>query len=142
VNQGGKPRGGRFQPGQSGNPGGRPKIREELRDMKRLNQERFLLIVTEFLSKTKNELRRAVNDPDSSALEMMLASLMEKAIERGDPTRVNFLLDRTIGKVPDKIEAIAHIHQNVAHLSNEELFNEVKQIIDIGHQPLLEKETE
>jgi hypothetical protein len=49
----------------------------------------------------------------------MFASVITKAIEQGDANRLNFLLDRTIGKVKDSLE-VTHNHDAALDLEPRE----------------------
>lgn len=88
-----------FQKGQSGNPAGRPK------NLLRTDEVRNLIGRLWRLS--REELQKIVQNPKSSMGEIMVASIVAKAAQTGDYTRVQFLLERTIGKVKDEIEVAA-----------------------------------
>lgn len=88
-----------FQKGQSGNPAGRPK------NLLRTDEVRNLIGKLWRLS--REELQKIVQNPKSSMGEIMVASIVAKAAQTGDYTRVQFLLERTIGKVKDEIEVAA-----------------------------------
>lgn len=90
--------GKRFQPGQSGNPGGRPKLPEELRKIKELHAEEVKRLFAKYARMTKEEVHAALNDQKTPIFEMVIASGLVKAVKEGDYTRLNFILDRTIGK--------------------------------------------
>ena len=82
--------------GQSGNPGGKPKGTLTKADVEKLFQK--------FAGKTKDELQLMVQDPKSTMLEIMVASVMVKAAKDGDAARLQFLLDRAVGKVKEQME--------------------------------------
>jgi DNA-binding GntR family transcriptional regulator len=50
------------------------------------------------------QLREFLTDDNAEVLEVMVASIMIKAIEQGDYTRLDGLLSRHLGKVKDEIE--------------------------------------
>ena len=88
-----------FQKGCSGNPGGRPKnvltkhkVTQVFSRMALMNMDEIEDIV-----KKKNHKN------GKSSLEVMVAAIIGKAVAQGDHTRLNFLLDRTIGKVTDEL---------------------------------------
>jgi len=89
-----------FKPGQSGNPAGKPKDQLSKTTIERL--------VHRLLKLTGNDLQDLVDNPKTASLEALVAKIIQKAIETGDPSRLNFLLDRSIGKVKD----IAEVHQH------------------------------
>jgi hypothetical protein len=55
---------------------------------------------------TKAELKAIALDPRTDAADLMLCQIVIYAIETGDYRRVEFILDRTIGKVKDTLEVI------------------------------------
>lgn len=94
--------GTRFLPGKSGNPKGRPKTREDLKAIRLLSADDSKRLVQKVLDMSAHEIRAMVEDPLTPALEIMVAKIVIKAIDEGDPARLNFLFDRTVGKVLEK----------------------------------------
>jgi len=94
----------RFKPGVSGNPAGRPKIPDDIKQAKRLNKLEVERLMNKFMAMTKDEISQSINDPTTPALEIMIGSIIAKAVSHGDPVRLNFLLDRLIGKVKDELD--------------------------------------
>lgn len=88
-----------FKKGKSGNPGGRPKLPEELRKAKEMTKADFLDIATKFLKLTKEELQAKAKDPKTTAVELVVASVIAKCISTGDQKRINFLLEWMFGKL-------------------------------------------
>lgn len=101
-----------WKPGQSGNPSGRPKGK--------LTRDEVEAIMARFTRLSREELQIVVQNPKSTMLEIMVASVMAKAAKDGDCARLNFLLDRSIGKVKD----IQEVHQ---HNYDEDLDKEPKE---------------
>lgn len=92
--------GGRdFQPGQSGNPAGRPTVPEELKAARRLNKTTLERILNEYIHLPMVELAEKVKDPSTPAIELMVAKVLHEAIKRGDEKRLGFILDRLVGAV-------------------------------------------
>lgn len=101
----GRKTGGRdFEPGKSGNPDGRPPLAPKVRKLKKLNQKEFISLVSKYMRKTFSDLETLAQDPETNALDLMVISLITNTIRAGDYNRLNFLLDRTIGKVKEKHE--------------------------------------
>ena len=75
---------------------------------------------------TKNELESILSkqNPDVPMIEMMIGSIVHKALVEGDPKRFDFILNRTIGKVADKIDLNA-FSENLDKAGE-------AQIIDLG----------
>jgi hypothetical protein len=100
----GKKTGGRdFKPGQVANPNGRPIVPEEIKELRKLNRSEIEQLISDFMRKPLHELQAMSKNPATTALDRMIASVVEQAVFRGDHKRLNFLLDRLIGKVPDRL---------------------------------------
>lgn len=94
--------GGRdFKPGQSGNPNGRPMLPADVKQLRELTAIEFTRVVNKYLEMTKSQITEAVQDPKTPALELMVATIMHKAVVGGDHYRLGFILDRCIGKVKE-----------------------------------------
>jgi hypothetical protein len=58
-----------------------------------------------YMHKTHIELKQLLQDPGQTpAFELMVISILTRAIGGGDPVRAEFLLKRMIGPVVEKIE--------------------------------------
>jgi hypothetical protein len=88
-----------FVKGQSGNPGGMPRIPDHLRGIASLTQGEVTKIVSKYARMTCGELQAVGDSADTPVLEVAIASVFMQAIKHGDYTRLAFLLDRAIGKV-------------------------------------------
>lgn len=87
----------RFKPGQSGNPSGKHKTL--------LTRPHVEYMFQELHTKTVEELQTIMKDPKSQMLTIMVASIMIKTVETGDAFRLQFLLDRAVGKVINIVES-------------------------------------
>jgi hypothetical protein len=104
----GKKTGGRdIKEGEVLNPNGRPKLPDDIKEARKLNKLEFERIVNKYLYMKKEEITEALRDPDTPAIEMAVAQLIVKGITLGDPVRLNFLLERLLGKVK-----FVHEHSN------------------------------
>ena len=104
----GKKTGGKdFQPGQSGNPKGRPPLPDDLKRARALLKEDFERCAHQLLQMTHQQLDELLKDKTSNLLQLMVAGIMGKAISQGDQVRLNFLLDRIIGPLPKSVELSA-----------------------------------
>ena len=110
----------RFKPGQSGNPAGRAKDPQELHLIKQLTKREFSLLLNKILQCDPDKLK----DFKGSVLEMWLAAGATKAIKTGDYSRLEFLINRLIGKVPDKLEV-----SEIDSVSDEELLKMAENAI-------------
>lgn len=93
-----------WKKGQSGNPNGRPKLPEHLRDVPSLTADEVNKIMSKYTRMTLDELQRVIAEKKAPALEMAICSNLIKAISSGDYANLNFVLDRSVGKVTDKSE--------------------------------------
>lgn len=95
----GKKTGGRdFQPGTSGNSNGRPKTPSDVKALVSLNNTEFVRLCTEFLYMSEEDLRKVAADPKEIVLKKMISNILKVAIETGDHKRLEFFLDRLVGK--------------------------------------------
>lgn len=93
-----------FKKGQSGNPKGRPKTREDLKKIKLMTADEASRLIQKIVDMDADKLADMMADPKTPALEIMVAKVVLKAIQEGDTSRINFIFDRTVGKVIDKRE--------------------------------------
>lgn len=100
----GKKTGGKdFQKGQAGGPG-RPATPDDLKNVKKLSTNEMQALLAKYLRMSKGQLIALHKDPDVPAIDLLVMSIIQKAVVHGDHQRMNFLLDRTIGRVTDKVE--------------------------------------
>jgi hypothetical protein len=85
----------KFVPGQSGNPGGKPK--------QLLTKDKVKGLVDRFYNMSRDDLKDVAKDPKATVIELTIASIMVKCIEAGDFSRFDGMLSRAIGKVADEI---------------------------------------
>lgn len=93
-----------FKPGQSGNPNGRPVLPGNIKTMRQWNQIKFAEFLNEFVDMTQDQLASKLKSGTCTMLEDMIISVMLHAKKKGDHQKINFLLDRLIGKVPNEID--------------------------------------
>lgn len=81
----------RWKPGQSGNKSGKPK--------QLLTKDKVKGVLGKFSDMTRDQIQDVITNPKSTMLEIMVASIIVKAAKDGDFSRLNFILDRSIGRV-------------------------------------------
>ncbi len=116
----------RWQPGVSANPGGRPKLPEHLKAIASLSQHEVTKIVSRYARMTRSELQAAAQSADTPMLEVAIASIFAQSAKNGDYSRLAFLLDRAIGKVPT-VEIAPDTISPLAALSDEELLTLIRR---------------
>jgi hypothetical protein len=97
---------GKFKPGYSGNIAGKPALSPELRMVRDLTPNYVKKIISKLALMDRASLMAWLEKPGEEAgpnnLEMVVASILVKATQDGDHSKLNFLLDRTIGKVVEQ----------------------------------------
>lgn len=93
-----------FKPGQTGNAAGRPKMPEELQKANKLSAKKFIEYVNKYINMNQESLKEDLKRPQATMLELLVGGMIARAVKDQDPARANFILDRTIGKVIEKME--------------------------------------
>ena len=108
---------------QIGNPGGpgRPPLPPEVKAARALTKVKLEATLNKFLHMNKEELADYKNNPDATVLELMVHAITHKAILSGDTQRLDFLLNRLIGKVADQVESQGTIDIRVHDYRTKEL---------------------
>jgi len=99
-----------------GRQGGKVHSRDiEVEKAKKLNAHDVARCLTRLMKMSQQELVELVKRPETTTMELLVAKILEQAIKRGDHTRMSFLLDRTIGKVPieQKIDMDIDVYSRV-----------------------------
>lgn len=91
-----------FPKGVSGNPAGRKPFPEDLKKVTRINADEFKRRASKYLRMTVGQLDEIEADSNTEAIDLIIVSIIKKAGRSGDWMRMNFLLDRLIGKVSEK----------------------------------------
>jgi hypothetical protein len=93
-----------FKPGQSGNPKGKKPTPQDLKDARKLNTVSVARILNKFSNMPVSEIKAELERADCPTLEFMIGKVMVECLKAGDYQRLNFILDRMIGKVTEKME--------------------------------------
>lgn len=97
--------GGRdFKPGHDQPGPGRPPYPKEVREASKLTRILFEGTLNKLINMNISELESYTQDSSVPAIEVILASILQRAIRDGDHTRLDFILNRLIGKVKEKID--------------------------------------
>lgn len=85
----------------------------------KLTKEMFAEMINAVTNGTVADLKAIAENPESTALQVALATSMVKMINKGDYTQLELMLQRVIGKVRDEldvtsagknIETVAQVH--------------------------------
>jgi hypothetical protein len=77
-----------------------------------------------------NTLEALLKDKAIPARDMVVITILAMAIKQGDTSRLNFLLERTIGKVADKLDVRSQVITKTLH---EQIVDEIEknEVIDL-----------
>lgn len=80
-------------------------VAPEVFETRKLTKTMFEEIIYKYMHKTHEELKSIIKEPGQTpAIELMVISIMARAIGNGDTLRSEFLLRRSIGVVTEKVE--------------------------------------
>lgn len=80
----------------------------------------------EFTGLTKEELLRKLKDPETKALELMVGTVVKEAITNGDQQRLDFILNRLVGKPKEEI----NVYGSFSHMSEEQLLERARNLLE------------
>lgn len=111
----GKKTGGKdYAPGHK-NPGpGRPPLPSDIIEIKKLNIAEMERVLNQCLTMSRAEIDELRKKPDASMLELLVVSIIGHGVNKGDPFRLGFLLDRLLGKVKENHEI--ELSQKTLHI--------------------------
>jgi len=76
----------------------------ELQKANKLSAKKFIEYVNRYINMDREEIKEDMKRKEATMLELLVAGMISRAVSQQDPVRANFILDRTIGKVIDKME--------------------------------------
>lgn len=87
----------------------------DLKDARLVNSNLFEHTIYKYLGLSVAELNVLLKDNSIPARDMVVIRILALAIQHGDTARLNFLLERTIGKVADKLDLRAAVVTGSLH---------------------------
>lgn len=90
-----------FKPGQTGNPNGRPKIPKEIQSLRRLTRASLELVINRYVHLSYDDLRAQRQNGSLEVIDMAIVSILCKGIETGDQAKVDYVIARLVGKIPE-----------------------------------------
>lgn len=79
----------------------------DLKEARLQNAAVFESTIYKYMNSPLEILKEILKDPATPSRDLVVIRILVLAIEKGDHARLNFLLERTIGKVADKFEVTA-----------------------------------
>lgn len=113
-----------FKKGQSGNPKGRPKLDPEVKAIQQFNKDEVSKLLNKYSRMTQKEMLKVYNSEKAMMIEKWTAKIFIKATVEGDYRAMDYVLNRMVGKVADKME----IEDNSTHSRIMELIKMQKEI--------------
>jgi len=92
-----------FQKGEV-NYEGAPKVPEDLKGIMLINGTIIRHAISKLSMMTLQELKEHIADPTTPSLTAAIAMIWASAIQKGDHAAMEWLIQRTAGKVPDVID--------------------------------------
>ena len=77
---------------------------EEIKEARKRNAVEIEGSIYNYMGSNLRELKAAYANPTTPSKDLVVIKILIKAIELGDHARLEFLFNRTIGKVVDKID--------------------------------------
>lgn len=127
----------RFEPG---NDKGGLKKGEVLRDfpmreVRAVNRKIVEETLAQYMTKSYGAIKQIHEDDTKPALHRMVASVIVNAIENGDASRLNFLLDRTIGPVKKQLELTNEHEETLRAIPIENLITVANSLVKRDRLP-------
>jgi len=119
-----------FKPGNKMNPKGAA-ASLEVRALKAVTNATLATMIQKIVTLKPDEVKELLESSETNALEAIVLGTILDAIKHRNYDKLERLLERVIGKVPDKVESISKIEQvNITAESKEQLVSLIKQIED------------
>lgn len=92
-----------WKKGKSGNPNGRPPA--GIKKLRTLNRQILTKLVTKYARMSYDEIKAVLSNPtEVSAIDLLVARIVEEGIWYGDRTRAEFIIEQMCGKLTQPIE--------------------------------------
>jgi hypothetical protein len=129
MNKKGPPEHTRFKPGQSGNPGGKPKVSKELAAITSFNDAEMRKIISKYFRMDRPGLIEAGNSETLSSIELVIARALYEAARKGDLSKIMPLIERVCGRVKIVAEEENTERAEIAQMPLPVLLQLIKQAI-------------
>jgi len=116
---------GGHQPANRGRP---PSLPIDLKMANDLTKTKLRGILNKYLWMAHDEINLIIETKSAPMIELVVAQIIVKAAVQGDSFRLNFILERMVGKVKEEIDLNTY-HSKLQNMSDSE-------VIDLGAQAL------
>lgn len=93
-----------FKKGKSGNPAGKPPVDPIVKATKLLTAIEFRDMMSAIMKMDQADLTALMNDEKKPFIWRIYAKMFVKAYNTGNTVQMDTVLNRVVGKVPDKIQ--------------------------------------
>lgn len=94
-----------IKPGQILNPKGRPIGTKIVPDaVKKYNSVIIAETIAKYITMDIVQLNELIKDTSLPVLDMFIARILATGVAKSDQAKLNFIFERMVGKVPDKID--------------------------------------
>jgi hypothetical protein len=104
----GKPTPASFKPGDPrASAAGKKSSRAlppDIKEARAMRVVEFEAIIYKYMDCNMAQLKVFASDPNTPAKDLIVLKMMQLGLQNGDIARVEFLLQRSVGKIPDKME--------------------------------------
>lgn len=118
-----------FKPGQVANPKGGPKHSYEILAMRNLMRVGVHDKIVKLFEMSLTTLQDHMKHPDTPTIEVIFGSFMIEALKKNDVDKMTFLLNYTMGKLPEAPRVTVEGDMNVQNNTTNNLSIH-KQIVD------------
>ncbi len=93
----------RFKKGQSGNPLGGKLHNPAVKALKKLTIDSYREVIELVLTNNVEAIKRMIQNPDTPAIQVGVATSFMKAIKDGDYGIIERIAERIVGKIPEEL---------------------------------------
>lgn len=95
----------KWKKGQAGTPAGTIRKTPEQRALETLTRQTVADLLNRYLQLTPGEIKERLREPETPMFEAAVGAIVLRCRDTGNFSELDRLLDRCIGKVPQKIES-------------------------------------
>lgn len=83
---------------------GAPKLPPDIKEVKKLTTESYIELISYYINKPVYRLDSIYRDKETPILDKIIIRILIEAVKKGDISRLESMISRLIGKVPDKLD--------------------------------------